>query len=105
MLLDENLPLKLRLDYEEYDVYTVQYMGWRGKENGELLGLILENQFELFLTYDKNIAYQQNFDTYSIPVCVLNVPLNKYEYLTLLTPKVKELIENHTLKIGINIIE
>ena len=105
MLLDENLPLRLRHDYSEFEVYTVQYMGWRGKENGELLSLILEQGFEIFLTYDKNIAFQQNFDKYSIPVCVFNTSLNKYEHLSALTSQVKELIATDNLKIGINIIE
>lgn len=105
MLLDENIPLKLRQDFGEYEVYTVQYMGWRGKKNGELLELILENDFDAFITFDKNIAYQQNFKKYSIPVFVLNAPLNSYRQLTLLSPKVKELIEVGEFVKGINVIQ
>jgi hypothetical protein len=40
ILLDENLPVALRHHLAEFDVVTVQFQGWSGKQNGELIGLI-----------------------------------------------------------------
>ena len=105
MLLDEMLPKKLRQDFLNHDVYTVNYMGWNGKKNGALLKLMLENGFEVLLSFDKNMEYQQNFKSYPIPVCVLVAQINTYAILSPLTEKVNLMIENKELKNGINIIE
>ena len=43
-----------------HDVYTVDYMGWAGLKNGELLRAAEADGFEVFLAGDKNLAYQQN---------------------------------------------
>ena len=59
ILLDENLPRQLKTDFgPNYDVKTVQEMGWLGKKNGELLALIALNGFDYFVTIDKNLRYQ-----------------------------------------------
>ena len=61
ILLDESLPRKLRYDFgEEHEVFTVRDKGWLGKKNGELLKLMTEDKFELFVTVDRNLPYQQN---------------------------------------------
>lgn len=63
ILLDENLPRKLKLDFEsDFEVKTVREMGWLGKQNGELLKLIAFHEFNIFITLDKNLQYQQNLD-------------------------------------------
>jgi len=43
LLLDENLPKRLKLDFQEYEIHTVRDQGWNGVKNGELLRLLLEN--------------------------------------------------------------
>ncbi len=54
ILLDENIPAKVRFDFsEEFDVLTVRDMGWLGEKNGELLGLTVFNGFEVFITLIK----------------------------------------------------
>jgi len=60
VLLDEQLPHRLRKHLGAHDVFTVDYMGWAGLKNGELLGVAEADGFEVFLTGDKNLAYQQN---------------------------------------------
>lgn len=105
MLLDEMLPKKLRHDFLEHEVFTTTYLGWNGKKNGELLELMLSNDFEVLLTFDRNIAYQQNFKTYPIPVCIFVATINTYSVLSPLCEKLKELIKNEELKVGINVIE
>ena len=58
ILLDENLPVPLRHLLSEFKVVTVQHQGWAGKQNGELIHLI-DGKFDVFLTGDKNLRYQQ----------------------------------------------
>ncbi len=101
LLLDENLPKRLKADYPNHEVYTVRDMNWNGKKNGELMQLMLENSFDALITFDKNLQYQQNFTKYSIPVIVLNAMDNTYITLNSLTPKVNVLL-NGELKPGAN---
>jgi predicted nuclease of predicted toxin-antitoxin system len=92
LLLDENLPKKLKLDLSEYDIYTVRDKGWNGKRNGELMSLMVTDQFNALLTFDKNLQYQQNFNKYSLPVLVLNAEDNSYLTLVKLIPQIKEIL-------------
>ena len=57
VLLDENLPRKLKADILHFQSYTVTDMGWNSKKNGELLKLMLENNFSVLITFDQNIEY------------------------------------------------
>ncbi len=61
LLLDENLPKRLKLDFTEHEIYTVRDKGWNGIKNGQLLKLLIENQFDALFTFDKNLSYQQEF--------------------------------------------
>lgn len=58
LLLDENLPKKLKKDLSIHEVYTVHDMGWNSKKNGELLKLMLNKGFDVLLTFDKNLQFQ-----------------------------------------------
>ena len=104
LLLDENLPKRLKLDFPEHEIYTVRDKGWNGIKNGELLKLLIENKFDALLTFDKNLQHQQNFVKYTIAVFVLSAKINSYEELTKLTPNVKKYLDNPPLPIGGNII-
>ena len=48
-------------------------MGWAGLKNGKLLTKAVESKFDILLTIDKNINYQQNISKYNISLIVLNV--------------------------------
>ena len=50
LLLDENLPKRLKSDFPDHEVFTVAEIQWSGKTNGELLRLMLENDFAALLT-------------------------------------------------------
>lgn len=78
LLLDENLPKKLKLDFPEHEIYTVSDKGWNSKKNGELLKLMVNEGFDGLFTFDKNLQYQQNFIKYPIAVIVLNAEDNAY---------------------------
>ena len=91
ILLDESLPRKLKNNFGlEHEVYTVRDMQWLGKKNGELLELMINNGFELFVTVDRNLPYQQNLTKLNIIIFVLCAKDNRRETLALLIPKLFE---------------
>jgi hypothetical protein len=100
LLLDENLPKRLKLDFQEHEIFTVRDKQWNGFKNGELLKLLVDNSFDALLTYDKNLQHQQNFSKYTITVFVLTAPINQYKELTKLTPKVKAYLNGGHLPVG-----
>ena len=104
LLLDENLPKRLKQDFPEHEVFTVRDKQWNGIKNGELLKLLLDNCFDALLTFDKNLQHQQNFSKYTITVFVLTAIINQYKELTKLTPKVKEYLNSKPLPVGVVII-
>lgn len=95
LLLDENLPKKLKLDFTEHEIYTVTDKGWNGVKNGELLKLLVKENFDALLNFDKNLQHQQNFKNYTVKVIVLSAPINTYQELTKLTSRVKEYIKSN----------
>jgi hypothetical protein len=104
LLLDENLPKRLKLDFPEHEIFTARDKGWNGIKNGELLSLLIQNQFQALLTFDKNLQHQQNFSKYTITVFVLSATINSYDELTKLTPQIKEYINVGNLQPGTIII-
>lgn len=92
LLLDENIPKRLKLDLSDHEVYTVREKGWNGLRNGDLLKLMLGDGIEALLTFDKNLTHQQNFRKYPISVFVLIAMNNTYELLQPLMAQVKDLI-------------
>jgi predicted metalloenzyme YecM len=70
VILDENLPQPLRHHLTEFDVVTVQFLGWSGIQNGELISLI-DGRFDVFLTSDQNLRYQQNLSHRQIAIVEL----------------------------------
>jgi len=103
ILLDESLPRKLRNDFgERHEVWTVCDMGWLGKKNGELLNLMTENNFELFVTVDRNLPYQQNLQRLTLTIIVLCANNNTRETLRLLIPEIFKRLAEDNLQ---NVIE
>lgn len=99
LLLDENLPKRLKQDLKEHEVYTAAERGWAGISNGKLLQLLIDNQFDALLTFDKNLKYQQNFTKYPIAVLVLNASDNSYLTLRQLVHKIENVLRTE-LKFG-----
>ena len=99
ILLDENLPKQLKTDFgSDYDVKTVRDMGWLVKKNGELLGFIVFNGFDFFVTIDKNLRYQQNLDRIQLKIFLLLAVNNRRETLKVLIEKLKEKIKDGNLQ-------
>jgi hypothetical protein len=63
-------------------------MGWSGKKNGEVLALMIPHGFEVFLTVDQNLSYQQNLRAANLAVIVLIVRSNRLADLLPLMPSV-----------------
>jgi predicted nuclease of predicted toxin-antitoxin system len=104
LLLDENLPKRLKSDFPGHEVFTVREKGWNGIKNGELLQLMLAGNFGVLLTFDKNLQHQQNFSKYPIAVFVLTAFNNTYNELSPLTIHINQILETGNLKAGPTII-
>jgi hypothetical protein len=100
LLLDQNLPKQLIHDFPEHEIHTVPEKGWNGIKNGELMQLLVDNNFDSFLTFEKGSEPEQNFSNCSITILVLSAKINSYEELTKLTPIVKEYLSIEPLPIG-----
>jgi predicted nuclease of predicted toxin-antitoxin system len=72
ILLDENLPHKLRLLLAGHEVRTVAYQGWAGLTNGALLRAAEDAAFDAILTADQGIRYQQNRKHRQVALIVLS---------------------------------
>jgi hypothetical protein len=73
IILDESVPHKLRLLIEgQHTVVTVWYQGWSGLKNGALLDAAEQAGFELFITADQELSYQQNLAGRKIALVVLS---------------------------------
>jgi len=94
VLLDECLPKRLAKQIVGHEVHTVAELGWSGKKNGELLSLTAANNFQVFLTGDQNLRYQQNLATADVAVIVLGAATNRLEDLLPLMPALLLALEN-----------
>jgi len=85
ILLDECLPKRLKRDLVGHQARTVPEMGWASKKNGELLALA-ELEFDVFLTVDRNLSFQQEINRLDIAVVVLVAKSNRHSDLQPLLP-------------------
>ena len=92
ILLDEQLPRQLAPYFVGHDVRTTQEQGWAGLKNGALLKEALAAGFEVLVTGDKNLEFQQNLRTSGLFVVVLVAPSNKIEDLLPRVPRALEAI-------------
>ncbi|HET7119451.1 MAG TPA: DUF5615 family PIN-like protein [Hanamia sp.] len=89
ILLDECITKRLKPHLREFEVFTVSEMKWNGIKNGKLMSLCIENDFDLVLTIDKNLMFQQNLDKHNLTIAVLNSLTSKVEELILFMPSFK----------------
>jgi len=86
ILLDECIDWRLSRDIVGHDVKTAQQMGWATIQNGQLLALA-ERSFDVFVTVDRNLSFQQNLTSYSIAVIILRAKSNRLAELKPLVPQ------------------
>jgi hypothetical protein len=93
VLLDECVDWRLGREIAAHDVKTARQMGWTTIRNGELLALASE-QFDVFVTVDRNLSFQQNIVSYTIAVVVLRARTNRLADLRPLVPNLLSAIES-----------
>jgi len=93
ILLDEDLPRRLANHLLAHEVSTVQQCGWSGVKNGKLLALA-SAQFDVFLTMDGNLEYQQNLATLPIAVLVIQAVSNRIQHLEPVVPNMLRALDH-----------
>lgn len=89
--LDECVPRRLGRELADHEVLTVQQAGWSGLGNGRLLE-VAQRRFDVFVTVDQGLRYQQDISGFQIAIVVLEAPTNDIEDLRPLMPRVRELL-------------
>lgn len=93
ILLDESLPHDLAPLIDGHTVSTVQDQGWSSVKNGRLLALAA-TRFEVFITADRNLEFQQNLAKLPIAVVVLVARKNRIQDIQPLLPSLARAL-NH----------
>lgn len=93
MLLDECVPRRLRHELPGHDVHTVSEKGWSGIKNGPLLHRAAQ-EFDVFLTVDQGIEYQQNPVGLALAIIVMVATSNDIDDLRPLMPRVRETLSS-----------
>jgi predicted nuclease of predicted toxin-antitoxin system len=86
ILLDECLPRKIKNSLAMHECRTVPEVGLAGKRNGELLSLAEEQGYEIFVTMDKGVEYEQNLRARKLAIIILRAKSNRLGDLLPLLP-------------------
>lgn len=87
ILLDENLPADLAAELAGHEVASVTRLGWQGIKNRELLRRA-QGRFEVLVTMDQNLEFQQNIAGFEVTILVLLAPSNRMVHLRPLVPAI-----------------
>jgi hypothetical protein len=91
VLFDENMPRKLRRDLPEFHIRTAQEEGWSAFKNGALLSRA-SDAFDVLVTIDQRMRYQQNMPQFAIGVVIIEVPDTRFVHLRALVSDIREAI-------------
>jgi hypothetical protein len=91
IFVDECVDWRLARDIAGHEVKSARQMGWIAIKNGELLALAA-NAFDVFVTVDRNLSFQQNVPEFAIAVVVLRARSNRLADLRLLVPDLLAII-------------
>lgn len=97
LLLDECVTRRLKREFANHEVHTVDEAGFKGLENGDLLNAA-SGKYEVLVTVDRNLPYQQNISGLDIAILVLAAKRNSYVRLKPLM--LRALIALESLKAG-----
>jgi hypothetical protein len=92
LLLDECVPRKFKNHLPGFECHTVPDAGLAGRKNGELLSLAEEAGFEVFLTIDRGMEYQQNLTQRGIAVLLISAKSSRLADLLPQTPAILRLL-------------
>ncbi len=89
ILLDESVPKALGFLIEGQFVRSVQFAGFAGLQNGELMAAMANEGYDCLITFDQNLPYQQN-DVLPVAVIVLVASNNRVETALRFAPLIKD---------------
>jgi hypothetical protein len=93
VLLDECVDWRLSREIVGHEARTVRQMGWTGVKNGELLPLAVA-AFDVFITVDRNLSFQQNVGSFPIAVIILEAKTNRLDHLKALVPQLLAILQS-----------
>jgi hypothetical protein len=89
------MPRKLRRDLSQFAIRTVQEEGWAGLKNGELLRAVMASSaFDIFVTVDQRLRYQQNTARLSVGIVVIETFDTTLANLRTMLPQLQAAIES-----------
>lgn len=91
VLIDECLDWRIARSLTGHDAVSVQKMGWGGLKNGELLERA-EKEFDVFLTADRNLSFQQLVIRFDLAIIVLHVESTQLKNCLHLIPQVLRIL-------------
>ena len=91
VLLDESIPIDFAQDLTGLDAQTVKGLGWAGLKNGALLRQAT-GQFQVLVTMDKNLQFQQNLAAHNIGVVLVRAHSNRLDDLRPLVPQILDAV-------------
>lgn len=92
VLLDECVTRYLKRDFIGHEVFTVEEAGYKGLKNGQLLQAA-SSQYDVLVTVDQNLQYQQNLKTFALAIVILKAKRSTYPMLKPLMPQVLAALE------------
>jgi hypothetical protein len=94
ILLDENVDRLLKSHFHsDFDVTTVPEEGWSGVSDGDLLRRA-SDRFDVLITMDQNLPYQQNLPTFGVAVVVVKASSNAFPDVVECMPEVNEQVRH-----------
>ncbi len=104
ILLDESVPKALGFLIEGHFVRSVQFAGFAGLQNGELMAAMFEASYDVLITFDQNLPYQQNA-ILPVAVIVLVAQNNRVETALLFVPLIQnaltQCLPGQLIKLGL----
>jgi predicted nuclease of predicted toxin-antitoxin system len=92
ILLDECIDRRLAREFGDYEIKTVPQMGWAGIKDRELL-ILAASVFDVFITADRNLSFQQNLSPFDLSLIVLQAQSNRLADLKPLVPKILDVLD------------
>ena len=93
-LLDEQMDIRMKGHLAGSDIYTLHDLGWLGLKNGELLDNMKAEGFELLITADKNLPFQQNLAALPFTLLLIDTPTLLFVHQVLFIPKIEGFLQN-----------
>jgi|ERR1051326_3148641 hypothetical protein len=104
LLLDENVPHKLRHHMPGHEVFTVAYMNWGGIHNGRLLALAAGEGFDALISIDSGLEFEQNLASLPCSVVIIRSESNAFEHIQPHIPQLLQILNRLTprtlIKVG-----